>query len=237
MPVIKIENICKKYGEVTALENVNLEIEAGEFFGLFGPNGAGKTTLLRILSGSLNPTSGNAYVLGINVNDRVELKRRIGVVPEIEALPSFLTAEEFFMFVCRVRALGYNKIEYWLDFLELSDEKNKLIKDLSRGNRQKLQIANALIHEPEILFLDEPLTNLDPLCQAKLKSYFKDFVNKRKTIFLCTHVLEVAEKLCSRVGIINKGRIVAIGELEELRISKDENLEQIFQRVVGQAEL
>ncbi|MEW6069367.1 MAG: ABC transporter ATP-binding protein [Candidatus Thermoplasmatota archaeon] len=237
MPVIKIENICKKYGEVTALENVNLDIEAGEFFGLFGPNGAGKTTLLRILSGSLNPTSGNAYVLGINVNDRVELKRRIGVVPEIEALPSFLTAEEFFMFVCRVRALGYNKIEYWLDFLELSDEKNKLIKDLSRGNRQKLQIANALIHEPEILFLDEPLTNLDPLCQAKLKSYFKDFVNKRKTIFLCTHVLEVAEKLCSRVGIINKGRIVAIGELEELRISKDENLEQIFQRVVGQAEL
>lgn len=236
MPVIKTENINKRFGEVVALQNINIEIEAGEFFGLFGPNAAGKTTLLKILSGSLAQTSGEAYVLGINVKDKTELKRRTGTVPEIEALPSFLTAEEFLIFVCRVRALSYNKIGYRLDFFELEKEKNKLIKDLSRGTRQKLQIANALIHEPEILFLDEPLANLDPLYQAKLKNYFKDFVNKGKTIFLCTHVLEVAEKLCSRVGIINRGRIVTVGRLEELRASEDENLEQIFQRVVAQSE-
>ncbi|MDI6707581.1 MAG: ATP-binding cassette domain-containing protein [Candidatus Thermoplasmatota archaeon] len=232
MPVIKTENISKKYGEITALQNINLEIEAGDFFGLFGPNGAGKTTLLKILSGSLAQTSGEAYVLGINVNDKLELKRRIGVVPEIEALPSFLTSEEFLMFVCRARNLRFDKIEYLLEFFELEGEENKLIKDLSRGARQKLQIANALIHEPEILFLDEPLSNLDPLHQAKLKNYFKEFVNSGKTIFLCTHVLEVAEKLCSKIGIINNGIIVAIGRVEDLRTHEHENLEQIFQRVI-----
>jgi ABC-2 type transport system ATP-binding protein len=232
MRVIKTENIWKKFNNLVALQNINLEIDSSEFFVLLGPNGAGKTTLLKILTGSLTQTSGEAYVLGINVEDKIELKKRIGIIPEIEALPSFLTAEEFLRFVCRVRKLSYNEIEYWLEFFELNAERNKIIKDLSRGTRQRLLIINALMHKPEILFLDEPLANLDPLYQSKLKNYFKDFVKEGKTIFMCTHIIEVAEKICSKIGIINKGKIVAIGRLEELRKESNESLERIFYRVV-----
>jgi ABC-2 type transport system ATP-binding protein len=237
MLVIKTENIWKKFDSLIALKTINIEIERGEFFGLFGPNGAGKTTLLRILSGSLNQTSGEAFVLGINTRNKIRLKEKIGIVPEIEALPSFLTSEEFLEFICRVRKLKREKVEFWLNFFDLVRERKKLIKDLSRGTRQKLLIANALIHEPKLLFLDEPLSNLDPLYQGKLKNYFKDFVKRGRTIFLCTHILEIAEKLCPKVGIINEGRIVAIGRLEELKKSEGESLEEVFYRTVKPAKL
>jgi ABC-2 type transport system ATP-binding protein len=191
---------------------------------------------LKILTGNLEQTSGEAYVLSINVRRKLEIKRRIGIVPEIEALPSFLTPEEFLLFIAKVRELKHETYEHWLEFFDLVQEKNTLIKDLSRGTRQKLLLINALVHEPEILFLDEPFTSLDPLYQAKLKNYFKDFVKTGKTIFLCTHVLELAEKLCTKVGIINRGKLVVVDKLEALKVESSESLEQIFYRVINSVE-
>lgn len=233
MIAVEAENICKKFGAFTALENINIQVEKKEFFGLFGPNGAGKTTLLRIFTGQLNQTSGNASALGINTKNRMELKKKIGIVPEKEVLPSFLTAEEVLQFVCRIRNLDMKNVRYWLEFFDLTQRKDVMCKDLSKGMRQKLLLATAFIHAPEVLFLDEPFTSLDPIYQKKVKDYLTDYVKKGGTIFLCTHILEIAEKLCTRIGVINNGIIVGMGKLEEMKKKDEESLEDVFCRLVG----
>jgi ABC-2 type transport system ATP-binding protein len=232
MQVIHAENIRKCFDDFVALDNINIDVGSGDFFGLFGPNGAGKTTILRILTGQIEPSGGEAFVLGTDVKNSVEVRKKIGIVPEYESPPSFLTPEEFLSFVCRVRNIDTKNIEYWLNFFGLLRKKKTLCKDLSKGMRQKLMLASAFIHEPKILFLDEPFINLDPIYQKKVRKYLIDYMKSGNTIFLCSHILEVAEKLCNRIAIINNGKIIGKGSLNELRKKKDETLEDVFCRIV-----
>lgn len=236
MTIIQAKNISKCFGDVEALKSVHLNIEAGEFFGCFGPNGAGKTTLLRILSGQISPSNGTARVLGIDAQDKpIEVKKAVGIVPEVESPPSYLTGREYLYFVGRVRNVDHlsDKIDHWLDFFELREKDNVICRDLSKGMRQKLMLASAFIHEPKLLFLDEPFINLDPLYQRKVKDYLIDYANNGGTIFMCTHILEVAEKICTRVAIINEGEILARGSINQLKNQPNEDLERIFLRLVA----
>ncbi len=236
MAIVEAKHINKTFGKFEALKNVELNIEAGEFFGCFGPNGAGKTTLLRILSGQMEPTKGMAKILGIDVQEKpIDVKKVVGIVPEVESPPSYLTGREYLYFVGRVRkVLDLNKkIDYWLDFFELKEKEDVICKDLSKGMRQKLMLASAFIHNPKLLFLDEPFINLDPLYQRKVKDYLIDYTKNGGTIFMCTHILEMAEKICTRVAIINNGDILAQGGINELKDHPSEDLERIFLRLVS----
>jgi ABC-2 type transport system ATP-binding protein len=238
MPIIEAKEISKAYGDFYALKGVDLNIEPGEFFGCFGPNGAGKTTLLRILSGQLEPTKGSATVLGIDAKDKpIEIKKVIGIVPEVESPPSYLTGREYLYFVGRVRKVEdlEKKIDHWLDFFNLKEKEDVICRDLSKGMRQKLMLASAFIHKPKLLFLDEPFINLDPLYQRKAKDHLIDYTKNGGTVFMCTHILEIAEKICTRVAIINDGNILAKGKIDDLKKQDNEDLENIFLRLVSGA--
>lgn len=236
MAIVEIQGISKSFGDFYALKGVSLKIESGEFFGCFGPNGAGKTTLLRILSGQLEPTEGSATVLGIDAKKKpIDIKKAIGIVPEVESPPSYLTGREYLHFVGRVRNVEdlKNKIDYWLDFFELREKEDVICRDLSKGMRQKLMLASAFIHKPKLLFLDEPFINLDPLYQRKAKDYLIEYTKNGGTVFMCTHILEIAEKICTRVAIINRGKILAEGKISDLKSKENEDLENIFLRLVS----
>ena len=232
--MVKASKVSKSFGDVKALVKVSFTVKKGEFFGLFGPNGAGKTTLLRILTGQLAPDSGEASTMGVPWSDPLGVKRKVGIVPEAEVPPTFLTAQEFLELVCRIRDLKGTpkKVDKWLKFFEIEDKKDVLCRDLSKGQRQKVMLAAAFIHEPKLLLLDEPFINLDPIFQRKVREYLQGLMKKGRTIFMCTHILEIAEKLCTRVAVINKGRIVAVGTLDEIREREGEKLEDIFMRLV-----
>jgi ABC-2 type transport system ATP-binding protein len=233
---VEVQGISKSFGDFYALKGVSLKIESGEFFGCFGPNGAGKTTLLRILSGQLEPTGGSATVLGIDAKKKpIDIKKVIGIVPEVESPPSYLTGREYLYFVGRVRNVKdlKNKIDYWLDFFELREKEDVICRDLSKGMRQKLMLASAFIHKPKLLFLDEPFINLDPLYQRKAKDYLIEYTKNGGTVFMCTHILEIAEKICTRVAIINSGKILAEGKISDLKSKENEDLEDIFLRLVS----
>lgn len=235
MNIVEVTNLSKCYGDFSAISGIDLTIRRGEFFGCFGPNGAGKTTLLKILTGQLEPTTGGAVVKGINVSeDPIKIKRLVGIVPEFESPPSFLTPEEFLYFVCHLRKISNpnKKVKSWLEFFELGGRSDLICKDLSKGERQKVMLASAFIHEPKILFLDEPFINLDPLYQRKVKEYLSELISKKVTIFMCTHLLEMAEKLCDRIAILNKGKIIACDSITRLKLTPDEGLDQIFYRLV-----
>ncbi len=234
MTAIFANNISKSFGDYKALDGINLKVKEGEFFGLLGPNGAGKTTLVRILTGQLDQDFGNAEVMNLSISDSIEIKRISGIVPEAESPPSFLTAEEFLKFVCRLRNLDNieSRVSKWLDFFEIEEKKEILCKDLSKGQRQKLMLSAALIHEPKLLFLDEPFINLDPIFQKKVREYLFNLVKEGCTIFMCTHILDIAEKLCTEVAVINKGKIISQGSLDKIRLKEGEHLEDIFMRLI-----
>jgi ABC-2 type transport system ATP-binding protein len=235
MAVIESINIEKKFGDFTAVKDVTLRIGKGEFFGLFGPNGAGKTTLLKILTGQLEQTSGIAKVLDLDVkNVPIEVKRKVGIVPEVESPPSYLTAYEYLYFVAKVHKVKNEdkEIAQWLKYFELEGSENILCKELSKGMRQKLMLSAAFIHKPRVMFLDEPFINLDPIYQRKVRDYLIGFVNNGGTIFMCTHILEIAEKLCRTVAIIHKGSIVAEGSIDDLLKGYD-NLQDAFMKHVN----
>lgn len=237
MQVIYAEGIKKKFGNFYALNGINLIVNKGDFFGLFGQNGAGKTTLLKILTGQITATEGNAFVLNINSSEQpIEVRKKIGIVPESESPASFLTVKEFLYFIGRIRNVEKleEKIEHWVKFFDLKEKENTLCKDLSKGMRQKIMLASAFIHSPELLFLDEPFINLDPIYQKKLREYLISYRKNGGTVFLCSHILEIAEKLCDRIAIIDGGKIIAQGSIEELKKNKDEHLEEIFYRLVGE---
>ncbi|UCD92243.1 MAG: ABC transporter ATP-binding protein [Methanobacteriota archaeon] len=234
MAVIEADRVTKRFDKITALYDVSLAVDNGNFFGLFGPNGAGKTTLVKILTGQLLPSSGKALVDGVDViKNPMEVKRRIGIVPEVESPPSYLTSHEYLYFVCRVRNVKNieSKIEHWLKFFEMEDAESKICRDLSKGARQKLMLASAFIHEPDIFFLDEPFINLDPIYQKKAKDYMVECAGKGKTIFMCSHLLDIAEKLCDRVAIINGGMIIKSGSLDEVR-GEEKDLESAFLKIM-----
>jgi ABC-2 type transport system ATP-binding protein len=235
MAVIESRNVVKQYGSMKALDSVNISVDQGDFFGFFGPNGAGKTTLIRILTGQLEPTSGSVNVMGVDVvKDPLGVKRLIGIVPEVESPPTYLTAYEYLYFVGKIRDLDglEERIDKWLSFFDLEEKKGTICKDMSKGMRQKLMLASAFIHEPKLLFLDEPFINLDPIYQRLLREYLEDYVAKGGTVFMASHILEISERLCNKLAIVNLGRVVAQGRINDL-IREGENLEKLFLRSVG----
>ena len=235
MPIIDARNIVKDFGGMKALSDVSIAVDKGDFFGFFGPNGAGKTTLIRILTGQLDLTSGAVNVMGVDVvKEPLRVKELIGIVPEVESPPTYLTAYEYLYFVGMVRKVDGldGKIEKWLSFFDLESKKGTICKDMSKGMRQKLMLASAFIHEPKLLFLDEPFINLDPIYQRILREYLEEYIEKGGTIFMVSHILEISEKLCNRLAIVNLGRVVAQGKKEDL-VPKGENLERLFMRSIG----
>jgi ABC-2 type transport system ATP-binding protein len=235
MSAIAARQLRKLYGDVEALRGIDLHVEKGEFFGLFGPNGAGKTTILRILTGQLQPTSGTAQVLGVEVvREPLKVKSLIGIVPEVESPPSYLTAYEYLEFVARVRKQDAidARIARWLTFFNLDGERDTLCKDLSKGTRQKLMIASAFIHDPGLVFLDEPFINLDPIYQRKLRIFLQEYVESGGTVFMASHLLDIAERLCNRVAVIRDGSVVATGSVDEI-CGSEADLESAFLRLVG----
>jgi ABC-2 type transport system ATP-binding protein len=234
MTAIYTRDLSKSYGKLEALSSLTISVEEGESFCLLGPNGAGKTTTISILTGSQEPTSGTAAVMGIDVSKNpMGVKRKIGIVPEMEYPPSFLTVREYLDFVCSIRKVedSKNEIDRWLEFFDLVKKEDVLCKDLSKGTKKKVMISAALVHKPGLLFLDEPFLDLDPIVQKNMREYLKSYVKEGGTIFLSTHILELAEKLCDRAGILYNGRMIACGSLSELKRSQ-ESLEDVFMRLV-----
>lgn len=232
---IKAHGLTKRFGKLTAVDKLYLTVNPGEIFGFIGPNGAGKTTTMQMLTGQLPPTSGSASVLGLDVaSDPIATKAAVGIVPELEYPPSFLTVEEYLYFVAAVRGLPDDgRVDKWIEFFELEDRRSTMCMSLSKGLKKKTTLSAAMLHDPRILFMDEPFLDLDPLIQKKLKSWLLDYVKEGGTVFLSTHILELAEKLCSSVGIIDKGKLLAIGSLKELQNGATEDLEHIFVRLVS----
>ena len=218
MSVIRVEDLSKKYGDNEALSDVSFEVDEGEIIGVLGPNGAGKSTLMKILSGQLSSDSGEVRVLGKDPEtEGVELRDELGILPEREDPPSFLTGKEFLDFSSEIRDEEFVRSE-WINRLNLGTNFEKLTQDLSKGEKQKLMIAQAFFHEPEIVFIDEPMINLDPFVQEEVKDVFREHRDKGGTVFLCTHVLELAEEMCDRVFFMDDGEIVEeVEDTENLR--------------------
>jgi len=232
--VIEARELSKSFGEVTALDRVSLSVGEGALFGLLGPNGSGKTTMIKVLTGQIRPTSGSATVLGLDVEkEGIRVRERVGIIPEQESPPSFLTAMEYLEFVGAVRKIPDigERAEKWFDLLEFRDKKDVLCKDLSRGTRQKLMFAQAFIHEPVLALIDEPLINLDPIMQDVVKEFLAGYVRKGNTVFLSTHILEVAEDICSGIAILHKGKLLHSGPLADLT-ARGEHLPEFFLSLV-----
>jgi ABC-2 type transport system ATP-binding protein len=249
-PAIVTENLTRRFGDLVAVEQVNLTVDSGQFFGFLGPNGAGKSTTIKMLTGLLAPTAGRMRVLGLDLMEHpIEVKRQIGVVPEGMALYGRLTGAEFLNFAARMygldRATAAQRAAELLDFMQLNDRPKTLITDYSHGMQKKLAMAAAVIHGPKILFLDEPFEGVDAIASGTIKAMLQRMINRGATIFLTSHVLEIVERLCSHVAIIHKGRLVAQGSIEELRAGVESRqpgaeaaggkltLEQIFLDIVG----
>lgn len=232
--IISTDHLTKTYGELIAVNNVNLTVRKGSLFGLLGPNGSGKTTMIKMLTGQIEPTSGNATILDINVLvDPVGVRRSIGIVPEQESPPSFLTTIEYLEFVADIRKITglEEKAEWWFDFLEYGDKRNVLCKDLSRGTRQKLMLTQAFIHEPELALIDEPLINFDPIMQEKVKSFFVSYAQKGNTLFISTHLLDTAEEICTEIAILHTGNLLYTGTMESVK-EGDRHLSDLFLSLV-----
>jgi len=246
---IQTHGLTRRFGALTAVENVSFSVAPGQFFGFLGPNGAGKSTTIKMLTGLLEPSAGSIEILGQPFSaGALDLKRQIGVVPEGMALLGRLTAPEYLRFVGRMYGLDNKttneRTEELLDFMQLANERRKLVTDFSHGMQKKLALAAAVIHGPRVLFLDEPFEGVDAIAAGMLKAMLTGMINRGATIFLTTHVLEIVERLCSHVAIIHQGRLVANGSLEELRAgvasslpgaegSQRLTLEQIFLAIVG----
>lgn len=218
---VSVEHLSKRYGELMAVDDLTIRIPSGSFFGFLGPNGAGKSTTIGCLTGLVDPTAGKIELLGERfTSDAAHLKRRIGVMPEGLALFDHLYAHEFLSFNGRIYGLDEQtvraRVEELLAVLDLNGARHKRLAEFSTGMRKKVAFAAAIIHRPEILFLDEPFESIDPSGSAMLKDWLRRFVAGGRTVFLTTHVLETVERLCDDVAIIKAGRIVWRGEVGKL---------------------
>ena len=228
--VIEAKGLSKRYGETVAVDGLDLAVPEGALFGLLGPNGSGKSTTIRMLTGQTHPSAGTATVLGVDAaTDPVEVRRRVGIIPEQETPPSFLTAAEYLRFVGAVRNFtGVEKAaDWWFDFLDFGDKQDVLCKDLSRGTRQKLMFAQAFLHSPRLALIDEPLVNFDPIVQHQVKEFLVEYVKKGNTVFLSTHILEVAEEVCTSYAVLHRGRLLATGRPDDLR-AEGRHLPDVF---------
>ncbi len=223
MPIaVETSALTRRFGDVVAVDALNLQVPAGTFFGFLGPNGAGKSTTIKMLTGLLRIGSGRASILGHDVDrDAVRAKQLIGVVPEELAVFDRLSGGEYLTFVGRMYNLAKRPLreraEELLELMGLEDNPDKLIVDYSHGMKKKLALAAALIHGPRVLFLDEPFEGIDAVASRMIKDLLASLVNSGVTVFLTSHILEIVEKLCSEIAIIHRGRLVANGSLDALR--------------------
>ena len=238
--MIKIENVSKSYKEGNkVIDNCNLEIKDGEIFGFIGQNGAGKTTIIKMITGILEIDEGNIYIDGKSIKDEpVEAKKSFGLVPDNPDIFLKYKGIEYLNFIGDCFKVDkknrINIIENLSKKFGIYEDLNNKIEDYSHGMRQKLIITGALLHEPQNWILDEPITGLDPKSSYDLKSLMKEYAKSGKTVFFSTHILEIAEKLCDRIAIINKGKIVYVGTLDELKIKYKgkTSLEEIFLEII-----
>ena len=238
--MLQTSDLTKKYGDLVAVDNVSLCVEPGELFVFLGPNGAGKTTTIKILTGLLRPTSGKASIAGIDVVESpIEVKKIMGYLPEDPFLYDKLTGREFLEFVSAMHGIQakQDRIERFIELFDLSSAADELIDGYSLGMKKKVAIGAALIHDPKVLFLDEPTGGLDPRSARMMKDLLQDMRSRGTTVFMTTHILEVAEKMCDRVGIINDGKLIKVGTIEELRSealgTAAGSLEDIFLELTG----
>lgn len=235
--MLKLQNLSKSYsnGKVRAVDNISLDIKDGEIFGFLGPNGAGKTTTIKMIVGLLKPDSGQVFVDGIDVwKEPLKAKKQISFVPDTPQVYDKLKGIEYLNFIADIygipKDIRSERMEKYLEVFEFKNAVGNIIGSYSHGMKQKLVLISALIHEPKLFILDEPMVGLDPKSSYQLKEIMRQRCNEGKTVFFSTHVLEVAEKICDRIAIINKGKIIALGTMEELRkhSQEKESLENIF---------
>ena len=240
--MIQAVNLTRYYGSLAAVQDLNLALEQGELFGFLGPNGAGKTTTIRMIIGLLRPTAGTVSVAGHDVQQEpLAVKRVVGYLAQTPLLYERLTGREFLRFVGGLYGLSDEKIEtrteHLLALMDLEEKADQLIESYSGGMRHKIGLCGALLHEPPVLVLDEPLTGLDPYSARRIKDLLQDLCRQGSTVFLSTHVLEVAERVCDRVGILDQGRLIAVGTMEALRTqarsSAETTLEDLFLQLTG----
>jgi len=218
-PILDARSLTKTYGETVALDGVTLSVEQGALFGLLGPNGSGKTTMIKLLTGQIRPSGGTATVLGIDAAaDPVGVRSLVGIIPEQETPPSFLTPEEYLRLVGSIRKIPdvEEGMAWWFDYLEFGDKRDVLCKDLSRGTRQKLMFAQAFLHRPVLALIDEPLINFDPIMQERVKEFLAGYVKEGNTIFISTHILEIAEEICSEFAVLHKGKLLSTGKVADV---------------------
>ena len=242
-PAVMARDLVRVFGQKMAVNHLNLTVQRGEFYGFLGPNGAGKSTTIKMMVGLLRPTSGSVWVGGVDVwKDPIRAHSLMGVLPEVLNIYERLSGREFLVFAGHMYGVPAGDIrrraEDLLQVLTLIDDADKLIVDYSVGMRKKIALAAALIHRPEVIFLDEPFEGIDPISSRVIRDILRELTQRGTTVFFSSHIMEVVERLCTRVGIINQGTLVAEGTLQELRErasgeEKDATLEDLFLNIVG----
>jgi ABC-2 type transport system ATP-binding protein len=241
-PLVEVAQLTKRYGDVTAVDAISFDVQPGEIFGFLGPNGAGKTTTIKMLTGLIRPTAGTARICGYDIVEHpIDAKRMIGYVPEEPNLYGKLTAYEFLRFVADVYGVAptrsAGRIRELLDLFDLADAGTALIEGYSHGMKQKVALCAALLHEPGVYFLDEPTVGLDPKSARTLKDIVRRATRAGNAVFMSTHIMEIAQSLCDRVAIIDRGRIAAIGTPADLSALQGlATLEDTFLHLTGGVE-
>jgi ABC-2 type transport system ATP-binding protein len=243
--VIQIRKLVKKYSNTLAVNHLSLDVAKGEVFGFLGPNGAGKTTTIKMMMGLLKPTEGSITIDGIDISvDPVRAKSMVGYIPDRPYIYEKLTGLEYLEFVSDLYGVDKSQAEVrakkFLEFFDLWEVGNEMIEGYSHGMKQKLIISGALIHQPKVIVVDEPLVGLDPRGARQVKRLFQDLCKQGTTLFMSTHSLGIAEAMCDRVGIILKGQLIALGTIDELRAQAEHehgDLEEIFLRLTGDHDL
>jgi ABC-2 type transport system ATP-binding protein len=234
--LIKTHRLTKRYGTVSVVNNLNLEVNGGEIFGFLGPNGAGKTTTIKMLTGLMEPSEGEAYICGYDIRKQAtQAKGLMAYVPDQPKLYGKLSAREFLHLMASLyripKAIGTKRAEMLLEMFGLANRADELLEGYSHGMRQKVVLASALIHQPKVILLDEPTVGLDPASARLLKDVLQELAKEGVAVFISTHILEIAERMCHRVGILKEGKLIAQGSPEELRQTVghgEESLEDIF---------
>jgi ABC-2 type transport system ATP-binding protein len=242
---VELKNVVKRYNEILAVDHVNLTLTSGEIFGLLGPNGSGKSTTLKMLLGLVQPDEGSVTVLGMPVQqDPVAVKRMVGYVPEAPRLYEFLTGVEYLDFIGDVYGMQpedkKSRINEYLKALQLEGREGDMINSYSEGMKQKIALISAFLHKPKLLIMDEPLNGLDPRSARIIKDFLQELKRQGVTAILSTHVLEIAQAMCDRIGIMYRGKLLALGNMNELRqMSKlpDSGLEEIFLKLTGTGDI
>ncbi len=239
---LALDGVTKRFGDTVAVSDVSLRIVRASLVGLLGRNGAGKTTSINMATGLLRPSAGTIRVLGLDIEEHpMEIKRRIGVMPQDESLLEYLTGSQFLQFVGRIHGLPTSVISArareMFETLDLAPQPGTLVRDYSYGMKKKLALAAALIHGPELVFLDEPFEGIDPMTSRTIRDILAQLQHKGVTIVMTSHVLEIVERLCDTIAIIDKGRLLAFGSLGDLRQRHGafDNLEELFVGLMGGA--